>query len=242
MMHQAQMLFLVTGTCNMNCPHCAQGWWRKDYMDYHMTPDEIRTICRRTRELGLHFAQALIMGGEPALWKHLEEGCRVIRESGLFNRIDIYSNCKDTKPLISLLDKGLADRIAVQVVNMSPNGVCELWKDHAHRVDITQQDVHKIHPDKPIEGALPALCGCDQITVFDGRVYSCPGAYHNTKRMGWDVDNPRLWVNVEDDWRTYFERMDRYGIKACTVCLANGRVWKVAVDGNKAGELVGGVK
>jgi len=237
MMHQAQMLFLVTGKCNMACPHCAQGYWRKDYMNYQMTPQEIKTICRRTRELGLHFAQALIMGGEPALWIHLEEGCRIIKESKLFDRIDIYSNCKKTEPLINLLDKGLADKIAVQTVNMSIEGMGELWAKHAADVNIAPLEAHKIHPDKPIENSLPAACGCDQITVFDGKVYSCPGGYHNTVRMGWDVDNPRLWVNIEDDWYSYFMQMDRYSIPACSVCLANCKVWKVAVDSEKQGEL-----
>lgn len=237
MMHQAQMLFLVTGQCNMSCPHCAQGWWRKDHMGYHMTPDEIRIICRRTRELGMHFSQAMIMGGEPALWKHLEEGCRVIRESQAFDQIHIYTNYKSVDPLINLFDKGLADLAIVQTVNMSVDGVRKLWDKHADRVRITNQPAHWIHPDKPIEGAIPAGCGCDQITVFDGRVYSCPGAYHNTKRMGWDIDNPRLWVNVEDDWRTYFEQMDRYSIAACSVCLSNTKTAHLTVVGSRQGEL-----
>ena len=237
MMHQAQMLFLVTGKCNMACPHCAQWWWRKDHIDYHMTPDEIRTICRRVKELGLHFVQALIMGGEPALWKHLEEGCRVIRDSGAFNQIHIYSNCKYPDPVIALLDKGLADRVAVQVINMSPDGILRFWEKHAHQMDITQQATHKIHPDKPVAGALPARCGCDQITVFNGQVWSCPGAYHNTKRMGLDVDKPKLYMSVEEDWYSYFNAMNRYVIPACAGCLANGNVWDVAVNGSKPGEL-----
>jgi len=237
MMHQAQMLFLVTGACNMACPHCAQGWWRKDYINYHMTPDEIKTICRRTRELGLHFAQALIMGGEPALWKHLEEGCRVIRESGLFDEIHIYTNYKDVDPLINLFDKGLADLAIVQTVNMSIEGVRKLWEKHAVKIRITNQPSHWVHPDKPVEGTLPAACGCDQITVFDGRMYSCPGAYHNTKRMGWDIDNPRLWVNIEDDWYSYFMKMDRYSIAACSVCLANSKMSPSIIVGSKQGEL-----
>ena len=237
MMHQAQMLFLVTGQCNMNCPHCAQGWWRKDHMDYHMTPDEIRTICRRTRELGMHFGQAMIMGGEPALWKHLEEGCRVIRESGVFDQIHIYTNYKKVDPLINLFDKGLADLAIVQTVNMSAVGVDKVWGKYASHVSIINQPTHWVHPDKPLDNMIPAGCGCDQITVFDGRVYSCPGAYHNTKRMGWDFDNPRLWVNVEDDWRTYFEGMDRYSIAACTVCLSNSRMSDRIIIGSRQGEL-----
>lgn len=238
MMHQCQMLFLVTGQCNMACPHCAQGAWRKDHMEYHMTPDEVVAICRRVRELGMHFAQALIMGGELALWKHLEAGCRIIRESGVFDHIYIYSNCKKPGPVINVLDLGLADVVAVQSVNMSTTGILEFWKAHAHQVAISQQEGHRIHPDQPIQNSLPALCGCDQITVFNGKVWSCPGAYHNTVRLGWDVNNPQLWMNVEDDWRTYFERMDRYRIPACTVCLANGRVWDQSPIGSRKEDLV----
>ena len=237
MFHQVQMLFLVTGQCNMACPHCAQGYWRRDHMNYHMTPEEVRTICSRTKELGMHFAQALIMGGEPALWRHLEEGCRVIRESGVFDQIHIYSNCKNPDPIINLLDKGLADRVATQTVNMSEAGIQKIQEKHPQSMLITKQDEHRIHPDKPLPGAWPALCGCDQITVFDWKVWSCPGAYHNTVRIGSDIDNPRLWAGIGEDWHTYLERMDRYGIMACGVCLSNGRIGHLTKTGNRRGEL-----
>ena len=237
MMHQAQMLFLVTGKCNMACPHCAQGTWRRAYINYHMTPGEVGMICRRIKESGLHFDQALIMGGEPTLWKYLEDGCRIIRESKVFNEIDIYSNCKNADVLMGVLDKGLADKIKVQTVNMDVEGVHKLHQCHAQYMDVSQQEGHRVHPESPMEGVLPATCGCDQITVFDGKVWSCPGAYHNTIRMGWSVDKPKVWMDVEEDWYGYFNRMDRYSIPACSVCLANGKVWDRTEIGSRAEDL-----
>jgi len=202
-----------------------------------MPPAEIETICRRIKELGLHFGQAFIMGGEPALWKHLEDGCRVIRESKAFNRIHIYSNCKKPEPLIALLDRGLADVVETQAVNGNAAGIRKVREKHPTHMNVANQDVHRVHPIKPVEGALPALCGCDQITVFGGKVYSCPGAYHNTVRMGWSLDEPKLWMGVEEDWYTHFSQMDRYNIPACTVCLANGKIWNKTEIGNRVGEL-----
>jgi hypothetical protein len=237
MIHTAQMLFLVTGICNMNCPHCAQGWWRKDHREYHMSPDEIRFTCQRIGELGLHFGQAMVMGGEPALWKHLEAGCRVLKESGVFDSVHIYSNCKIPSTIIKMLDKGLADAVVTQTVNMAESGVDKIKEKHADKVSVTQQPEHWIHPEKIIDGVRPAMCGCDQLTVFDWRMYSCPGAYHNTVRLGLDIDNPALWVRLRDDWKTFFEKMDRYSIAACGACLANGRIGKMLAIGSKRGDL-----
>lgn len=236
MMHTAQMLFLVTGACNMACPHCAQGWWRKDHLGYHMSPDEINFTCLRIKELGLHFGQAMVMGGEPALWKHLEEGCAVLKASGAFDEIDIYSNCKSPDAIISVLDKGFADKVVTQTVNMSGNGVDTIAEKYPDKVSVTQQSEHWVHPVKVIEGVVPALCGCDQLTVFDWKMWSCPGAYHNTKRLGLDVDNPPLWVALQDDWKTFFTNMNRYSITACGACLANSRI--TAPVGSRQGDLI----
>lgn len=237
MMHQAQLLLLVTGECNMACPHCAQGWWRRDYKDYHMSLEEISLLCKRVDELGLHFGQAMVMGGEPALWKNLGEGCHVLHESGVFDKVYVYSNCKNPLPIMSVLDKGWADKVVVQTVNMSDIGVACLVNNHPDKVSVTQQPEHWVHPDTLLDGVLPAACGCDQITVFDYKVYSCPGAYHNTKRFGLDVDNPPLWMDLQEDWKTFFDRMDRYNIQACRGCLANGKLGKSNVVGSRRGDL-----
>lgn len=237
-MHTCQMLLLVTGKCNLNCPQCAQGAWRKDHADYHMTPDEIRDLCERIVRQGLHFEWAQIMGGEPALWQYLMEGCTVLRESEAFDHVEVFSNCHKPKPLIEALEAGLIDRVVTQTVNGSRKGIAAIRKRFPGQMVVTDQPVHKVQPDKPLDGVLPSLCGCNFITVFGGRVWPCPGAYHHMKRLGLDVDASPIWTSVFGNWWERINRMDRFNQITCTVCLANGKVWARCADSNKRGEIV----
>ncbi|MDD4984342.1 MAG: radical SAM protein [Dehalococcoidales bacterium] len=235
-MHQCQIILMPTGKCNLDCRYCAQKEWRLEHLEYQMTPDEVERFCVSVRQQGLHYAEVHLLGGEPALWEHLDEGCRLLREYGVADRIDIYSNCADVAPLKRVLDKGIADRVVTQTSNMSRKGVDALAKYHPDKILVTRQSVHKIPPDEAIPHSLPSLCGCDRLVVFRDTVWSCPGVYHNSIRLGLAPRQLPVHQPIDSPWFTYFSAISRYTQPACTICLANGRVWDVSRDGNNPEE------
>ena len=227
----SELSFMPVGLCNLSCPNCTQKEWMEDFPNYHMTPDEVRAICRRVRELGMHFAWAHITGGEPSLWGFLEEGCRIIRESGVFDHIEVRSNCKVTQSLSRVLDAGLVDHVVTQDVNCNKRGAKLLKEKYGKRIAIIEQSEHRVHPDNPLNNVLPAECGCDRVTIFNYRVYPCANMYANLKRMGRDVIASNLSIGIEHNWKLFIEGINRFNMDACKVCLANGKVWKQAQIG-----------
>jgi len=230
-MNQSQLSIMPVGACNMNCPNCTQTAWRKDFADYQMMLDEVEMICGRIQELGLHFAWAHITGGEPALWENLYEGCRMLRTSGAFDHIEIWSNCKSTKPLMRVLDDGLVEHVITQSANTYKTGARKLKEKYGNRMNIIDPSAHQVHPAKPLDNALPAECGCNRIEIFNYRVYPCANVYSNMKRMGLDVKRSGLWAALEDNWLEVMDSIDRFGMQACRVCLANGKVSRQAATG-----------
>jgi hypothetical protein len=223
-MNQTQLTIMPVGACNLSCPNCTQTPWRKDFAEYQMQPDEVREICNRVNELGLHFAWAHITGGEPSLWGFLHEGCRILRESGAFDHVEVWSNCKYTKPLMRVLEDGLVEQVITQSANTNKMGAAALRNKFDGRMNIIPSLGHQVHPDKPLDGVLPAACGCDRVAVFNYRVYPCANFYSNMKRMGMDVEQSGLWAHLSDDWKTAIDGIDRYNMQACRICLANGNV------------------
>jgi len=223
-MNQTQLSIMPVGVCNFDCPNCVQKPWRKDFADYHMLPDEVRHICRRVKELGLHFSWAHITGGEPSLWKFLYEGCQIMRESGAFDHIEVWSNCRAIKPLKRVLDDGLIDQVITQSGNTYTKGAEVLKAQYGGKMNIITSQGHQVCPTTPMDNVLPAACGCDRVEVFNGRVYPCANVYSNMKRMGLDVERSGLWADLDDDWRTAMDSIDRYNMQACRVCLANGNI------------------
>ncbi|MDD4984341.1 MAG: radical SAM protein [Dehalococcoidales bacterium] len=224
-MNQTMLSFMPVTACNMNCPNCTQTPWRRDFPDYQMTPDEVTAICNSVREHGLHFAWAHITGGEAALWEHLAEGLRIIRESGVFDHTEIWSNCKSTKPIVAAVGAGLVDRVVTQSANSYKAGI-RAHKRHGDYLVVIDPSEHRVHPSKPLDNVLPAACGCDRVMVSDYRVWPCANAYSNFRRMGMSVDEARrVSIPLDQDWPAFMDHMNRFNMQACQVCLANGKVW-----------------
>jgi hypothetical protein len=230
-MNQFQLSIMPVGACNMSCPNCTQTPWRADFSDYQMKLDEVRTICRRVNELGLHFTWAHITGGEPALWRNLYEGCRILSTSGAFDHVEVWSNCKSIKPLMRVLDDGVVEHVITQEANTYKAGAYELKGKYGDRMVIITPSTHQVHPDHPLDNVLPAECGCDRVEVFGQRVYPCANFYSNMRRVGLDPHDTRWSIPIYDNWAVFMDGVDRYNMPACCVCLANGKVSRQAAVG-----------
>jgi len=230
-MNQFQLSLMPVGACNMNCPNCTQKYFRKDFADYQMSLEEVETICRRVKELGLHFAWAHITGGEPALWDNLYEGCKIFRTSGAFDHVEVWSNCKLTKPLMEILDDNLVEHVITQEANTYKTGANALKKKYGDRMSIISPSAHQVHPDKPLDNVLPAECGCNRVEIFNYRVYPCANYYSNMRRMGLDPMEYPLSAPLDSNWAAFMDGIDRFNMQACRVCLANGKVSRQAPVG-----------
>lgn len=213
---------MVTGACNLDCPHCSQGQWREFYSDYQMTVDEIGAVASS----GHRFKVVHIAGGEPTMWREFESGCEFVKRSGLGKRIEVSSNCFDYPRIIDALRHRRIDLVYCQVSNASAEGIAAIQAVFPDRLLVgRRRKVHKPLPKEPMAGVLPATCGCDRPAVFAGRVYQCADVYPNMVRLGLNSYIPKSFADVTDDWMKEIRAMDRFNHPACAVCLANRKVW-----------------
>lgn len=222
------MTLMTTGACNLDCPHCSQGAWRKDYVAYHMTPREIGELSARAHALHLAPFKAIhVAGGEPTRWRHFEDGLAEARRTRLGKTIVVSSNCIEYGLLASALRRRLIDRVYCQASNASAEGVRRLMAEFGERrVAVGRREVHKPLPARLLHGVLPAKCGCLRMAYFAGRVFQCAGAYPHLTRLGLSIDEPRVWCRLDEDWAGFFRSSDPTRSDACRACLANRRVWE----------------
>lgn len=223
-----EICLMVTGACNLSCPHCSQGAWRPVFRDYHMTPDEILTVQMVT---GYQCGTVHIAGGEPTLWRHFTEGCFAVKASGLGRRIEVSSNCIESDVLIRAMEAGYVDSVYCQLSNASPAGVAAIKARFPNRIIVgVKRTRHKPLPTKPLDYTLPAECGCDRPAYFGGFVYQCADVFPHSMRMGYSMDTPAArWaidLGSAVDWAAVMKGKGRHRQLVCRVCLANKKVWR----------------
>jgi MoaA/NifB/PqqE/SkfB family radical SAM enzyme len=80
--------FAYSFECNFSCEHCCASIFQRQITTYKMNLDQVRSIADQADELGV-FVFSLI-GGEPLIWKDLDDLIRVIDPSRFF--ISITTN------------------------------------------------------------------------------------------------------------------------------------------------------
>jgi len=222
-----ELTLMTTGACNLNCPHCSQGAWRKAYREYQMSMHEIVELIGRAGTLGLlPFGVIHVAGGEPTLWENFLAGCGLLKSSA--RQVVVSSNCIEYQLLAEALRKGLIDRVYCQASNALPLGVKVLRATFPGRINVGRRTVHKPLPLQAMRNVLPARCGCLRVAYFAGRLFQCAGAFPHLTRMSLSLENPRVWCRVDEDWHKFFKGIDPARSEACRVCLANRKVWEKA--------------
>jgi hypothetical protein len=183
---------------------------------------ELDMLCEAVEKRGLHYKQLRISGGEPTVWYWRVQGLRILREAKIADKIVLFSNCIDLHALLTLIELGLIDSIKTMTANTNKETLRKLRKLKLGKFIDLYTGEHKPLPLHPFTNVLPASCNCNQLCVVSTRVYQCSNYYSHMRRMG----KPIMSQPVTEDWPAHFAAVDRLNSEACTVCLANRKVWK----------------
>ena len=220
------MELMVTGRCNKSCEHCSQATFNRDHRNWDASPALVKKLCERANENGGRYDWIQFSGGEPLLWKHLDEACDIIRGSGAFGRIRVNSNCVAGDTLFRMLDAGKIDVVYADTFNADPEAVARLRADYPGRY-ILDDIPHKPLPTEAHDGVLPAACHCDRPSVMGENVYPCGNFYEHITRLGRNIaDYGAYFTTLDDDWISFFRGVDKFNMDICRYCLANGKVWE----------------
>jgi len=239
---RATVSFFTTGACNLSCPHCSQAQFREAFSKSEMSLDVVRGVIA---DVSAHPAewQAHLTGGEPTMWSVVVSACELLRESGAFVSIRVYSNCVAPRVLDDLLTAGLIDLVYTDLGNCHRNNVrvlAERWgqkrgvSDPDGKVLVAGQERsgHRILPTGPLAGSLPAVCQCPKVSVLpDGKVYPCGNLFSVSRRYGLEIP-AEMESHVGQDWITAMAEVSeaKLMMDACRHCSANKHVWETMED------------
>ena len=224
-------VILTNAKCNLDCPHCSRWFFQRDYAGYHLSLEETSNICKRINELGIRFRFVRLTGGEPTLWKHLTEGCKIIKEANIADKVLLMSNCSTIDKTIELLNLGYIDEVRTNLAVEEKNrhnaaGVEKLKNEFPDKISITM-DVHVPHPFPPIKDSLPAGwangkvgCTCNHVTFLGDKVFQCANEHDRCRFVG---ENPKP-INLSNDWPSHYNDPKKFNRPMCSVCLVNPKV------------------
>lgn len=222
-----RMFLEVCGACQNNCAECQHSAMRRHYSTYQLGLIELMDFIRITRESNYAVFRLCINGvGEPLLWKHFNEGVRLLRVSGLFQEIEVYTNGQAIETIEPETWECLT-RVQIDAyTSVNPEKqttpamlkVWEQWhyKIRAYWISGFRKCVTERHPE-----TMPATCESPGPMYCDGRIWPwCGPVVFNSCGIA-GSDPFALSVPCEVGYMDGFEARKPGEISECDCCNAN---------------------
>lgn len=201
-------------------------------MQHHMHADPRYQMSLKEVELYLQVAEAsgykfdvTLSGGEPLLWKEINEAAVLIRASKSTARFSMFTN--------GILHEKLADVAAAcfSRIRLSDYGhnseevrACKRrWKN----AQVAQRYGFWRNPREPVptEKAHPVKCMNPEVMLYNNRVYACPHCLSISKVLAEPPGAEQLSVPLEPGFMAQMSSLKKtYHADLCTRCISNRRV------------------
>ena len=219
----------TTSLCQGFCNDCSVRKWMNYYSNYHASLEEIEKFIYYSKKSGYHFQFIRLTGGEPLLWRHLVDGTKLLKEAGIADGIQLYSNAftlnKNTENAIGETVEMLDTIILSEYFGNEE--ACKKFKETfpEANINIMNHKYRYVSPATPIENSLPAKCRCLTLSLDHGVVDICAPARTIVIRMGWDLkDFPRISSELRENYLDVWEPGERENQELCKYCIANARI------------------
>jgi hypothetical protein len=142
---------------------------------YQMSLEQVRDFIRCTRASRYFIENLWINGpGEPTLWKHFNEGVRLLHHSGVIGNINITTNGKSLTRIDAETWKFL-NRVQVSIYPDSDySSFAQNFAQQVHSRSVVIErikDSFRIFPERRHEDSLPARCDCPGPMIYGDWVY-----------------------------------------------------------------------
>lgn len=214
----------VVSACNLSCQECIMQFMMASDRHYHMSLDEIQKLIVAATASGYHLDLTLT-GGEPLLWKHLEDGLEMLRKSCIVRSILMYTNGMFPKKITKKVAESL-DVIRISRYPYNEEHIRELKKEFPDKVSIMEKMEFWVNPETPVDESISLPCAClnPAVLYYKGEIFACAHslsiASHNGSRVRLSTPIAPHFLKGIDEIRKGHER------EICTMCISNDRVRK----------------
>lgn len=222
--HKRVFNILTTSKCNGGCNDCHTRRWMITRQGYDLSLGALSVFLQYTRDSGYHFDLMSLSGGDPSLWSNLNPGVKMIRESGLFDRICVVTNgiaYLNFKPVVDYLDY-----IRVSRYIGNEHQIKDALNEYGSKVQVIDQTVRHIPPTKPIPDSLPASCHCEGWSLSGTRIWACNAVETLLTMLGMEMKTHIAYSSaIKIDYLKALERSNFYNMPVCAYCIGNDKVY-----------------
>jgi hypothetical protein len=224
-----EFLFEVCGDCQRSCVFCSHGDMASVYKGYQLSIGELEKFIDYTRKSGYFIELLNIHGiGEPLLWEHFEEGIRLLRNSGIIERISVITNGfllnKIKEETLRAID---SLRISVYPGYPHKELLRAMKQRYKDKIEIMPRNTFRIKPLKRYDRVIPGECFCrGPMFVKDKVFFYCgPPVFGAAKLKGVDIlASGDLYTQLKEDYLVGFQEQNIGNLDLCSFCWANNNI------------------
>lgn len=180
---------------------------------WEATLEEVEFFIRCAELQGHVFESVVISGGDPYLWKPLEEAVRLFKASPVFRSVTVFTG---------IINDDLTRRLesSVDRIVFSDYGVCPTYIPPCMQINHSVRN-HYVNPSSPVENALPADCVCAGPRVQKGRVFSCSNISDILLRQGELLEQEAYSEPLTSQFLDLYYGLDLFNDPHCATCVGN---------------------
>jgi hypothetical protein len=188
---------------------------------YEMEMGHVEDLVRYSKDAGYKFEFIIFTGGEPFLWRHIEDAAKAIRTAKIADVLTVYTNGLEIEKILSL--KGLFTNLKITRYSYNGHAFGEL--NGLSNLTVKTLKHFSTYPGQAIEDSLPSDCGCRAYSMLGDQVYLCSFqpmlmAHYGAKIGCQDLDIVPMQPKFLDDFRT----MNPFNRERCRWCFGNTKV------------------
>jgi len=231
-MNVPELTLYVTSKCNLFCEGCIMSDFMSANAGYEMALEELDKFIQVTQE-SRYLLNIIICGGEPLLWKHLQEGVKRVAESKIANRILLFTNAVNIRNVNNELMEHLS-QIRISKYSKNAKNTDELCTRYPDKIRVVDRLKFYRQPDMPLHNVLPCECVNLEHLYMKEKIYAC--AHGCSRNGGHDEleDGTKLYAPLEIGYLNHMDRIRNETEELCRKCSSNLKVRKVVEKYKKA--------
>jgi hypothetical protein len=212
-----KMYMEVCSPCQYRCTNCLHSGAIQAHPGYNLSLDQLRTWISATQRSGYFFREVWINGpGEPLLWRHLDAGLQMLRDSGVCGAIIIVSNGQ----AMGRVSAATWHNIDLMFYDVYPADTAKrsLPESRIYRMPVA---AFRSRVTGRMVGTIPAKCICHGPMLLGGRVWlHCGPVMWDAARLA-GADPVAGSVEVAPDYLRGYDQASIGAMPLCEYCDGN---------------------
>lgn len=220
-----RLTLYVCSPCNLACQECIMQHHMAWDAHYHMSLEEVTEFSQAAEASGYKF-EVTLSGGEPLLWRWLNEAVPVVRASKSVARLVVFTNALAYQRMTDATAAQF-DRIRVSDYGHNAEAMRAMQARWPGNVEVVPRYGFWRNPREPVPASVahPVQCLNSEVMLYGRRIYACPHALSISRVLSTPPAVETLSVPLATGFMDRMRELKRtYHAEICTRCISNQRV------------------